>query len=388
MKNRYHIRLAERVFCSLFSLFSLSLVLSLTPPLSAQDLTNFEQEILIQQGIAAFEVRAFPEALEIFSRIQEEAQDINPKVEYWLGRIFEVEGEFPLASEKYERALNGTRVWNQRDLEIEILYHRANFYYVRGEYDKFLQDVESVIALEEPPTDNTMSLERILLSNLSERGLFATLYLMQKKLTFSIKAYSELANYYLQQLSLFERQEELTDEEKRLSEEYRLSALRNASLAVVGELSDLTEIIRKKEIDFFLPGDREELWGIDPEFVLNQVLTRGDELGILLPIKRDLTQLESPVTYEQILEALAMINREDPSFDITNLDYLFSYIYRDPILIEYIDNEEIMKGLYELAESFFYSQNPQRAQEIWGLVVRLDRKRIWAKRSRRKLEEI
>ncbi len=359
-------------------------------PLFSQTLTNFEQELLIQNGIAAFNERKFDLALTNFTIVKNSTQLANPKVDFWIGRVFESEGEFALAEQQFITAIDGSRIWEQKELEVTVIYHLADFYYAQERYSEFVENLESIIYLEEQPSTESMVLERSIINNLNVRGLNATLVLLRKPLTFSLQAYTLLGKYYTEEIYRIQQEMangELTDEKQQQLDATLKSALRNTSIATTAYLSSLLAIQREIDSDFVLASNLEELWEQNPEFVIDTLTNKGKELNIYLNLESIRTTLNTQEEFPRIEQALAILQARDPNFDIQGLDYLFYNIRKLQTLDDYTTQSGLMELLYNLGLTLRNYNQSASAIEIWQLIVRNDRGNLWAQRSLVQLEK-
>ncbi len=78
----------------------LLLLISTIPFLSAAD----PAWVLLEKGKSAFEQREMTEALDTLLDAVELNQDY-PEAEYWLGKVYEAQGQAVLAEEQFRRAI-------------------------------------------------------------------------------------------------------------------------------------------------------------------------------------------------------------------------------------------------------------------------------------------
>jgi tetratricopeptide (TPR) repeat protein len=145
--------------------------------------------VLLESGKSSFEERNLSEALDFLL----DAVDLvpeYPEAEYWLGRVYDAQGQPILAEEQYRRAIN---------LSIYLRVPEDNIYYRYSLADLLLSqgqgralEAEAIlhgIADEEAASDaSTLGLEHQYMKLITEKGIDELAYLYRDELTFSLKA--------------------------------------------------------------------------------------------------------------------------------------------------------------------------------------------------------
>lgn len=185
------------------------LITAILFPLGAQDVLDEIGEntpvwIIFQQGKKAFDEREYGDALTLFREaIRREEKGQFPEAEYYIGRIFEAEGELTLAEQQYEEALlHRDRLSVPEDVN-EIRYRLIHIYSLTGRKQRFYQDNMAMLTRSElygnPEVieDQHHRMNKTFL----EEGLDYLLVLYRPELTFEREALRNLAFYH------FEREE-------------------------------------------------------------------------------------------------------------------------------------------------------------------------------------
>ena len=153
-----------------------------------------EPWLMLARGKAAYEERNLSLALDAVMEASL-AQADYPEAEFWLGRIYQAQGQAALAEEQYRRALSLSRYLRVPDDRIVYEYALAELLAERGGARRAeAETVLTGIADEEGMSDSaSVSAERSYIRILTESGPDELLYLYRDELTFSLQARSLLA---------------------------------------------------------------------------------------------------------------------------------------------------------------------------------------------------
>ncbi len=126
-------------------LFPLVCVILLSPISWAQEARP--DWLVLETGKIAFEKGEYGQAMRIFRSVLEQDR-ISPEAHYWIGRIFEEEGEYSLAEEQYRRALEFRRQLYVMDYEIRIRERLARLYKEKGDYAEFEKALTEILLMD------------------------------------------------------------------------------------------------------------------------------------------------------------------------------------------------------------------------------------------------
>ena len=145
--------------------------------------------VLLERGKVAFEERDLTTALD---RLLEavEADNAYPEAEYWLGRVYEAQGQAILAEEQYRRAIDLSIYLRVPDDVIEYRYSLALLLLGRGsprqlEAEAMLHALADEEGASRPAT---ISMEHQYMEILTGTGPDELLYLYREELTWSLRA--------------------------------------------------------------------------------------------------------------------------------------------------------------------------------------------------------
>lgn len=161
-------------------------------PSYAVDIESSPGWLVLEKGKQLFDYGEFGEALYYFRQAREKLGE-DAEVEYWIGRVFEAEGEHELAERQYIAALGGAQFLAVRDDVYDIRYRLADLYFTQGDFAGYESQLEAVIERDTQAraASGAVFLERRLLSTtLAERGLDKLLEL------YRLEDFGGLAGYY------------------------------------------------------------------------------------------------------------------------------------------------------------------------------------------------
>ncbi len=158
--------------------------------------------IIFEQGKEAYHRGEFGDALSLFreARRREDAGRY-PEAEYWMGIIYEEEGELQLAEEQYELALEYRDRLSIPAMVYQIRYRLIHLYRLSGQMERFVQANNAILtesSLYGNP-ENIETLHHKMMDIFLKDGLDYTLILYRPELTFEKQALRNLAFTHLQE---------------------------------------------------------------------------------------------------------------------------------------------------------------------------------------------
>ncbi|MCL2480193.1 MAG: tetratricopeptide repeat protein [Spirochaetaceae bacterium] len=151
--------------------------------------------ILFQKGMSYYSQKNYGEAFKAFR----EATNKNeyPEAEYWIGKIFENEGDDTLALRQYERALNISYKAESSEFYIAILLSIANIYEKQKKYNLYEETLTKIINDVKRAAKSDMEYEKVLGDRLIVSGLDKAIFYFRYDLDPLITPYGELGIYLL-----------------------------------------------------------------------------------------------------------------------------------------------------------------------------------------------
>lgn len=145
--------------------------------------------VLLEKGKAAYEKRDLTESLDyLLEAVELEIE--YPEAEFWLGRVYEAQGQPVLAEEQYRRAINLSLYLRVPEENILYRYALAELLMARGPQRALeAQALLHGIADEEGASDpSSVSLDHQYMKLITEDGLDELVFLYRDELTSSLKA--------------------------------------------------------------------------------------------------------------------------------------------------------------------------------------------------------
>ncbi|RKX69792.1 MAG: hypothetical protein DRP60_16295 [Spirochaetes bacterium] len=150
--------------------------------------------ILLEKGKAELEKRNITESLDFLLQAVELNTDY-PEAEYWLGRVYEAQGQAVLAEEQYHRALDRSIYLRVPQDRIDIEYRLAGLL-LNLDTSRKAEALSILYGIADKESDSnpvTVSLEHSYVDLITTEGIDELLYLYRDELLFSLKARRILA---------------------------------------------------------------------------------------------------------------------------------------------------------------------------------------------------
>jgi len=161
-------------------------------PLYPVDVENAPGWLIFEKGKQLFDAGEYGDAVYYFRKARE-VLGSAPEVEYWIGLVFEAEGEYNLAAKQYEAALRQRNLLLVPDEEIEFRSRLADVYFTVGDFAAYSEQLETIIRYDAGTRRKHTNLEiepRTLTRTLTEQGFDKLLEL------YRIDDYGALSAYY------------------------------------------------------------------------------------------------------------------------------------------------------------------------------------------------
>ena len=195
----------------------------------------FAQEpawVLLEKGRTAYEDRDLSAAMDALLDAVE-ANPEYPEAEYWLGRVFDAQGQPDLAEEQYRRAIALSVYLRVPDDEIVYLYSLAELLLNRGGPDGGEAEaiLNGIAEGEAESVEDEIAKGHRYVALVAEQGLDELLYLYRDERSESLKALRMLG-------------------EKAWEEGRRRSAMLNSTQSVLSMLTTAAENMREANPDW------------------------------------------------------------------------------------------------------------------------------------------
>ncbi|MDA3850856.1 MAG: hypothetical protein PF447_06255 [Spirochaetaceae bacterium] len=332
----------------------------------AEDM-NLEPWLLLEKGKTFFRHRDYSTALNYFSYAQHQ-HSVFPEVEYWLGRVYQEEGEYLLAEEQYLKAYELKNYLYISDQQYDIAYELASMYLNRRQWDEYENMLLSLVNQEMGRDTSWIQQEHNLIRVLKEQGMDDLLYLYRRSFRYSQRALKELGVYYFKK------------------ENYRSATLFNL-YSVLSQFSQVAQAILEVNPDYQFPRDLDQLILWDPSYVLSQLemdIQRLDS-GFLFSRQPHSEEFVNPE--KNIQWALDYLESQLSPYEFSGLLYTMHFIPLVPGLQQYLDEQGFYMSLYYLGCSLYGEGYEQRAREIWTTLVRLPHGQNWSEKASMQLSQ-
>lgn len=359
-RNRKTLILLAFFLLAIVNIFSQDEDISEIVTAGIEKLDSIESWLLFEKGLNTFQNRNYGESLNYFNKLIER-HGVFPEAEYWIGRVFEQEGEIILAERQYLKALEAERTLLIPNEKYEIKYRLAELYKYREDYDNYKQVLNSIVLDELENNQLALGNERNAINTLKRDGIDRTLLLFRHAFTYSIESFNQLGVYF-----------------------YKTGEYRAASSKLIYPLLSLFSIsidyIRSMNPDFIYPEDLNVLRNEHPDYVfstLESIIQRQNEDFLF---ERDLQTTEVVNQNEQFDLALDILP-ESADFYLSGASYCLGLFNKDPVLKTLLDEYNIYKTLYYLAASLYAEGYSETAQKIWEIVYNDSYSHMWGRKS-------
>lgn len=325
-----------------------------------QELETMESWLLFEKGIYSFDLKNYGESLNYFNKLIER-HGVYPEAEYWIGRVFEQEGESLLAEKQYRKALEAARILLIPNEKYEIKYRLARLYQNQGNYDSYTQILNSIVIDELQVNQLALANEIAAINTLKRDGIDRAILLFRHKLTYSIEAFNQLGVYY-----------------------YKIGDYRGATSKLIYPLLSLFSIavdyLREQNPEFVYPEGVDVLLEDHSDYVFNtleRVIQRKDDTFLF---NRNLETLEILYQNEQYQIAEKLLP-EDPEFYLSGASFCLDFFNKEPSLNKLVEEYNIYTTLYYLAASLYAEGYSETAFRIWEIVYNDMNSKMWGKKS-------
>ncbi|MDA3811736.1 MAG: hypothetical protein PF518_15565 [Spirochaetaceae bacterium] len=365
-KRSIHRRNRKTVIILVIFFLSGSLIFSQNPDDSEtvtagiEALDSMESWLLFEKGLFSFNNRNYGETLNYFNKLIER-HGVYPEAEYWIGRVFEQEGEYILAEKQYLKSLEAERILLIPQEKYEIKYRLAELYKNREDFDNYKQVLNSIVLDELDNNKLALANEKAAINTLKRDGIDRTLLLFRHTFTYSIESFNQLGVYY-----------------------YKTGEYKAATSKLIYPLLSLFAIsidyLRSINPEFVYPENTKVLLEDHPDYVfttLEKVIQRENDS---FHFYRDLETTEILQKEEQYKEAQFLLP-EPPEFYISGASFCLEIFNKDRTLKSLLEQYNIYKTLYYLAASLYAEGYSEAASKIWEIVFNDPNSTMWGKKS-------
>ena len=282
--------------------------------LAAQE-KNQEDEpewVLFQKGLGKYHEKDYSAAF-MFFRKTTEKKDF-PEAEYWIGKIFENEGEYTLALKQYERALMFSSLAGDEGFELMVLYSMAGVYAKQENYNLYSRTLEKIINDVKLKMKTDAEYEAVLSDRIIGAGIDKLIYYFRHEGDPLVRAYGELGIYYF-------------------SHSRDRSALRNLVSAVMIIFSESIKLLRDYDPQYEYSNFRTLIKESESDNTVKQYLIDSDFYKYLFYLSLTLDNLgeheQARYIFSVLSESTAKNRYNEMALRIRNNNY--SAPYKDGI---------------------------------------------------------
>ena len=351
---------------------ALTLLLYLLPAFSAlyaEELSGEEMDmpvwVLMEKGKASYRQGDFASALTYFTYSRNKGA-VLPEGEYWIGRVYEEEGELPLAILQYEKALEQARYLYVAGDKTEIVYRLAEAYIKSEQPGKYEYRLQQLIDEEVQRSRTVVEREHLYVSTLKEKGLDELLYLYRLDYNQSLRAFRELGAYYYKK------------------GEYRSGVLYNLYAVMTFYSLGIQQLIRE-DPEFQFPRNREKLLEYDPLSYYDDIENELRRVDSSFSFIREEGSRRLVNENAQVHDALRRLEEENIPYHYSGIGYALNLFKKSRALLPFMEENNIYQSLYYLACSLYGEGFEERAREIWSDLRKDPQGKGWSRRAEAQL---
>ncbi len=115
--------------------------------LIAVDVESSPGWLVLEKGKQLFDASEYGDAMYHFRKARERLGG-SPEAEYWIGRVFEAEGEYSLAARQYQAAIEKRQLLLVPGHELGIRRRVAQIYFTTRDFAGYESELEAIIAYD------------------------------------------------------------------------------------------------------------------------------------------------------------------------------------------------------------------------------------------------
>jgi len=316
--------------------------------------------------VALYEQGRLSDALELIT-LSAGNGVLTPEATYWIGRIYEGEGDYLLARKRYEEAMADAKYLYVPAEKWKIYYSLADLSLNENNPDEYEQILLSIFDEEMKRNSEIIRREHSYIQVLKSEGMDKLLLLYRLKLTYSLEATVRLGRFYNNR------------------EMWKSSLIKNMYPLLTLYSGGIESLISRYP-DFSFPVDMEEAWENDEEFLMDQYeafcrMSRSDFV-----FSRDLQTLKAVNAAEERGAAEEIIMSAFPYFHMTPSAYVLLKMETLEGESSYLNLEDLYSSLYFMGEALYQEGSTERAIEVWSLLNMSRSGSSWQKLAFEKLK--
>ena len=149
----------------------------------------------LEEGKRLFEQGELGEALQRFQKAIS-LSGTYPEGEFWIGRVFEAEGEYALAIEQYKKAYTDRQYLLISDDQFDIMYHLAAIHYHLKEYGSYEDDLEKILSTQSRTPVLDRNLMPAMIATFKNRGIDRYFILYRAREEEKVGAFGDIGIFY------------------------------------------------------------------------------------------------------------------------------------------------------------------------------------------------
>ncbi|WGK69834.1 tetratricopeptide repeat protein [Candidatus Haliotispira prima] len=304
--------------------------------------------LLLEQGKRLYREGDYGEALRKFL-LARGSGTYAPEANYLIGSIFDTDNDLALAVSQMREALDQKDFFYDQNDVYNLYMTLANLYYRQQNYHEYEATMLKVIRMELPATPETLRKGLQIRNMLQKQGIDNVLYYYDDSYSHIIPALNELSLYYYK-------------------EAHYNDALRLSLYSVISTLSQGIGYLKQEQYMTLIPQTPDELYTINPEYIIDKLSTDLERVGIDYPFEWDIRDLSLKNPKEQLAGIIAKIREVDPLYQFSLLGYYLNSLEQYPVTWELLDKNQLYRQLYFIGSALSIQGHMDSANNILNVL--------------------
>ncbi len=323
--------------------------------------------LILKQGELLYRQGDYGEALRKFLLVRN-SSSYAPEANYWIGRIFDADNNLNLAIAQMKTSLDQKEFFYDTKDIYKVYMMLANLYYRQQDYYQYEATMLKAVTMELPSTAESLRKGRQIRSMLQGQGMDKVLYYYDDSYFYIIPALNELSLFYYKQT-------------------YYNDTLRLGLYSVISTLSQGVSYLKQEQYITRIPQTIEELYDINPEYIIDKLSSDLESVGIDYPFEWQLNDLSLKEPELQLPRIIAKIQEVDPLYHFSLLGYYLNTLEQHPVTSELLYKNQLYQELYFISSALSIQGYMDSANNIFNVLSYLPQAGEWNSRAKSQLRQ-
>lgn len=304
------------------------------------------------------------------SRLARKRHQKFPEADYLIGRVYAAEGNYALAVQQYERALQDSLYFYDREDCSDLYLSLAESYYYQDKEYLYEETLLKIVHTQFEAKEVGLRKDRQMLALLGEKTIDEVLfyYSYDDLLSDVLRALESLSFYYY-------------------SKSAYMDSIRYGLYVIVGTFSAWLRYLQEAEQLKRIPQSSEELYEIDPEYVIDKLHSDLKVVGLDYTFLWNAETLLLQDGQKQVDAVIEKIREVDPEYGLSSIGLYLDYFAKNEATNILLEEYKIYQLLYFIGVSLVFEGFSDSGFYIFRVLRYLPEAGKWQKRARLQLLE-